>query len=153
MSTLMETQGHILRETLKLREQLLDVLDDADLAYRVPGNPSYGELLAELGSIEIAYTRSFRTFELKFEAAGAALASVEAYRTWFSSLDKELIDTLDALSDADAGRAVDRGGWTIPVETQFHIFREAVLIIAAKAVVYLRSQGKEVKTQLTQWIG
>jgi hypothetical protein len=96
MSHLMETQGDVLRETLKLREELLSVLDDADLAYRVQGNPSYGELLAELGSIEIAYTRSFRDFALKFEPAGTALDSVDAYKRWFAELDADLIGTLAA---------------------------------------------------------
>ncbi len=48
-----------------MRDHLLTVVSDADLAYKLPGqNPTLGELLVELGDIEGIYTLSFETFTL-----------------------------------------------------------------------------------------
>jgi len=55
-----EIRGHH-----SMRDHLLTVVSDADLAYKLPGqNPTLGELLVELGDIEGIYTLSFETFTL-----------------------------------------------------------------------------------------
>ena len=46
-----------------MRDHLLTVVSDADLAYKPPGqNPTLGELLVQMGDIEGIYTHSFETF-------------------------------------------------------------------------------------------
>jgi hypothetical protein len=55
-----EIRGHH-----RTRDQLLTVVADAGLGYRLPGqNPTLGELLVELGDLEGIYTHSFETFTL-----------------------------------------------------------------------------------------
>lgn len=154
MNQLMQTQQALLQETLALREQVLQSISDADLAFSLPGNPTLGQLIAEFGTVEAAYTRSFRDFSLRFEGGiPQGLQTVEALKNWFKTLDAELMEALNALSDQDLARDVDRGGWSLPVEANFHVFREGVLIFAAKAVVYLRALAKPLPGQLADWIG
>lgn len=154
MNQLIQNQQALLQETLALREQVLASISDADLAFSLPGNPSLGELITEFGTVEAAYTRSFWDFSLRFDlAAPGGLQTVEALRAWFKELDAGLMEALSALGDQDLARPVDRGGWSLPVEANFHVFREGVLIFAAKAVVYLRALGKPLPGQLADWIG
>ena len=50
-----------------VRDQLLELLTDDDLGYRVGGaNASLGALCREIGEIERAYVDSFRSFRLDF---------------------------------------------------------------------------------------
>jgi hypothetical protein len=60
-----EIRGHH-----SMRDHLLTVVSDADLAYRLPGrNPALGELLVEMGDIQGVYTHSFETFTLDWPTA------------------------------------------------------------------------------------
>ena len=55
-----EIRGHH-----SMRDHVLTLVTDADLAYRLPGaNPSLGELLVEMGDLQGVYTHSFATFTL-----------------------------------------------------------------------------------------
>ena len=69
-----EIRGHH-----SMRDHILTLVTDADLAYRLPGaNPSLGELLVEMGDLEGVYTHSFATFTLDWthrELAAAVAAS------------------------------------------------------------------------------
>ena len=50
-----------------LRQQLMEIVGDDDLGYRVGGeNPSLGALCREIGEIERSYIDSFKTFRLDF---------------------------------------------------------------------------------------
>ncbi len=49
-----EIRGHH-----SMRDHLLTVVSEADLAYRLPGkNPTLGQLLVEMGDIQGIYTHS-----------------------------------------------------------------------------------------------
>jgi hypothetical protein len=55
-----EIRGHH-----SMRDHLLTLVSDADLAYKLPGwNPTLGELLVEMGDIQGVYTHSFETLAL-----------------------------------------------------------------------------------------
>ena len=60
----------------------------------------------------------------------------------FSALSEEEVQT----------RRIDRG-FPAPVRTQLHIYREALLIFYAKAVVYLHALNKPLPKQMVEWIG
>ncbi len=152
MNRLIEARHDLLDLSLNLRTEVLDAIDDADLAYRLPGCPSLGELLADIGAVQAAYTRSFRAFVLRFDQTAPALDAVAAYKEWFATLDDDLVAALSALSDADLGRPLDRGR-TLPAEIVFYTFREAILVFAAKANLYLRALGKPLPEQLASWVG
>lgn len=154
MNRLIQSQLELLKQTLNLRDEVLHSIGDADLAYRLPGNPSLGEIILELGTAEAAYARSFRDFILRFDVEPpAGLTTTAALRDWFAVLDEDLLDSLSDLDDEDLERPIDRGGWRLPLEANFHVFREAVLIFAAKATLYLRALGKRLPKQLESWIG
>ena len=62
-----EIRGHH-----SMRDHLLTVVSDVDLAYQLPGqNPTLGELLVEMGDIQGVYTHSFETFTLDWGTASS----------------------------------------------------------------------------------
>ena len=153
----MQEQREVLHATQELRRQFLEVLSDADLGFRpAPECLALGELCREIGEVQQAYVESFRTFrlDLSYRHQAEVSRSVETLAAWYARLDRELETVLEGLEEVDLGRRVDRGnGFMPPVEVQFHIYREALLIFYAKAHVYLRALGKRVTGPWQWWIG
>lgn len=141
-----------------LREQLLDLLDDGDLAFQpTAANSSLGALCRQIGEVEYAYIQSFRTFRIDFgyrnETPGLG-SDVIALRAWYETLDADLKAAVGALSEDDLQtRMVDRGGWEISPRIQLEIYKEALLIFYGKVSVYLHALGKTLPDQWQNWIG
>jgi hypothetical protein len=157
MNSLMEEHGPILEQTLALRHQLMEMLTDEDLGYSPGGdNPTLGALCREMGEVQQSYVTSFRTFEQEFRhrEQPELEGSVERLTVWFQTLDRELKETLESLSEEDLqNRLIDRGGgFVIPPTIQYHIYREALLIFYGKASVYLKGLGKALPEQWQAWI-
>lgn len=159
MNGFSRTQWHLIDETHTLREDILAALTEGDLSVTPGGtNPPLRDLLVDLGRTERVYAASFRTGHFAIEAipldAGAA-GSLDGLRTWFAGLDEDLKAAFATLSDDDlAAFQIDRGeGFLAPPVQQIFIYREAVLIVAAKASVYLRLIGRPLSDQMQAWIG
>lgn len=147
-----------MRATAALRYQLLDVLNDADLIYTLPGNPTLGAVCREMGDWQQSYINSFKTFRQDFSYRHADMSvetSVAKLRAWWTALDAELDAALHGLSEDDVQkRTIDRGGGYSPTVTmQFHIYREAILIFCGRAGVYLRALGRTMPEQWQEWVG
>jgi len=147
-----------LKEYRRLRDQLLDILSDDDLAYRLGGaTESLGALCRELGEVQRSYVESFETFRLDFSAGDTTperAGSVAALAAWYAELDGGLEAALDRLTDEDvAHRLIDRGGFAVPPTFQVDVFREALLIFYGKASVYLKAMEKPPPDQWRDWIG
>jgi hypothetical protein len=157
MNSYVQQHFDVFRQTMALREQMLDLLMDDDLRYRLPGaNPTLGELCRESGETEYAYIQSFKTLrhDFTYRNNNPELAqSVAALKDWLSALDADILATIEGLSEEELGRMIDRGGWSVPGGLQAHIYREAVLIFCAKASVYLKAMERTLPTQWLQWIG
>ena len=142
-----------------LRNQLMDILDDADLEFRPGGeNLSLGALCVQMGEVERSYIDSFRTFEQDFSYRNedpALERSTERLSTWFRELDAELRTVIEALSENDVNsRVIDRGGdFQLRPHVQLEVYKEALLIFYGKADVYLKALGKERTEQWREWIG
>lgn len=142
-----------------LRDQLMGMISDQDLAYKLPGaNPTLGELCEELGYIQQAYTHSFKTLKLDWtyrDSQPDAANSVASLDAWFKKLDAELIEALSGLSEDDIhNQQIDRGhGFIASPQVQFQIFREALLVFYAKASVYLKALEKPYPEQWKAWVG
>ncbi|NDJ51488.1 MAG: hypothetical protein GYB68_00215 [Chloroflexi bacterium] len=141
-----------------LRDQLLDLILDEDLAYRLPGqNPSFGELCVEMGQTQQIYIHSFKTLQHDRGYRGILPddGGVKSLRVWFAALDKQLIEALSSLSEDDVhNKEIDRGkGFVATPFVQFQIYHEALLIFYAKASVYLKALEKEMTEQWREWIG
>lgn len=157
MNTIISQFGGLLEMTHRLRQQMMDLLTDADLTYRLPGaNITLGALCRQWGEVQHAYTQSFITFRQDFtyrNATPGLETSVEQLKAWFAALDAQMSAALEALSEEDAqGRMVDRGGWSLPVMANFHTYREAVLIFCGKASIYLKALEKPLPEQWQTWI-
>jgi uncharacterized damage-inducible protein DinB len=147
-----------LRESQKLRYDLMNALTDSDLACRLPGdNPTLGELCREMGEIEHMYIQSFKTLSMdwSYRNTEAEMAtSVERLKTWYAALDEEFETILRRLSEDDLeSKHVDRGGFTPSLSVQFQVYHEAILMFYAKASVYLKALQKPVSDQWRAWIG
>jgi hypothetical protein len=145
-----------------LRDQLLDMVTDNDLVFRLGGtNVALGELCREIGEIEHAYVESFRTFRQEFNyrhSDPAIDTSVAALRAWYTELDRRLVAALEALSEKDMGRHIVRSDFSeaefSPVPTaQLTNYREALLIFYGKASTYIRALSKPFPDQWARWIG
>lgn len=158
MNSFMEQQGDVYKETLALRSDIMAILSDADLAYRpTERNRTLGDLCREIGEVETSYIQSFKTFKQDcahpYRAPDPAVAtSVDRLRAWFQALDDELMGILAGFSEADLQKTIDRG-WPVSITMQAHIYREALLIFSAKAVVYLEALGKPIPKHVQEWIG
>ena len=157
MNSLMEQFSPLLDATMELRGDLLSVLTDDDLAFRLPGgNISLGELCRESGEIEHSYIEGFKTFQQDFNyrhTDPAVIRQVSALGAWLDTLDQELVAVLNALSEEDLQKPIDRGyGFTPTVVMNFHTYREAVLIFYAKAHIYVRALDKKVPGKWAWWI-
>ena len=151
------------REYQGLRDQLMQLLTDGDLDYRVgAATNSLGALCREMGDVERAYIEWFRTFRLDFvhhNQDPQVERDVAALTTWYAELDRDLMAALEGLSDDEtANRTIVRSDYDVedfaPLPTtNLDIYREALLIFYGKVSVYLQAMGKPLPRQWQEWIG
>lgn len=146
-----------------LRDQLMEILTDADLGYRPGGaTETLGALCRDMGDVERSYVDSFRTFrqELGDRNPDPRMeSSVEALSAWYTELDRELVAALEGLSEDDiAHRRIVRSDFDVDYfsplpRSQIDTYREALLIFYGKVSVYLRAMDKPFPPQWQTWIG
>jgi uncharacterized damage-inducible protein DinB len=158
MNSIMKEFYPVLQEYQALRNQLMDILADEELAHSPGGeNMTLGALCREMGEVQHAYVESFKTFQLDFfyrnEEPGLE-ASVERLAAWFAELDRELKAAVEALSEGDVqNRVIDRGGgFTLPPRLNLVVYQEALLIFYGKVSVHLKAMGKARPQQWQDWI-
>ncbi|HVU09834.1 MAG TPA: DinB family protein [Phototrophicaceae bacterium] len=148
-----------MHETQKIRVDMMNLLTDADLAYKLPGdNVTLGALCREMGETEQIYIDSFKSFKMNwaiYRTSDPALAgSVDQLKAWYQTLDQQFDAAIEALSDDDIRtKKVNRQTFAPDLTVQFHIYREAQLIFYAKATCYLRALEKPLPSQMASWIG
>ncbi len=151
------------REYQALRDELVEILADDDLGFRVGGtSASLGALCREIGEIERSYVESFRTFRQNFDYRNPdprLESSVGALSSWYAELDRELMAAVAALSEDDiADRRIVRTDFDIsnfsPLPNiQLDIYREALLIFYGKVSVYPRAMERTLPGHWPAWIG
>jgi uncharacterized damage-inducible protein DinB len=156
MNTFVQQHGEVYHETQIMREQLMDILTNADLAFTPGGaNPTLGELCKEMADVEASYIGSIKLLKqdwLYRNPQQGLAQSVDQLKSLYKKLDEQLKTTMEGLSDEDLKKTIDRG-WPITVGTQLHIYREALLIFYAKVAVYLKAMNKTMPKQWQGWIG
>lgn len=158
MNTIMESYFPVFRLYQSLRDQMMELLVDQDLAFRMVGsNPTLGSLCREIGEVQSCYIESFRTFEmdLSIKTDQPELErSVEKLANWYTKLDRELEDVICALTqDEIDNRKIDRGGdFIISPHIQLEVYKEALLIFYGKSSVYLKALGKVLPEQWQHWV-
>lgn len=146
-----------------LRDELVAILTDDDLGFRVGGkSATLGALCREIGEIEHSYVESLRTFRQDFDYRNPDTRvdkSLDALTFWYAELDRDLADAIAALSEDDiANRRIVRNDFDISdfspsPAVQLDIYREALLIFYGKVSVYLRAMGKPLPGHWPHWIG
>lgn len=141
----------------QLRDHMMGVLSDEDLGFRVPDNPPLGTLCREIGETEYSYVESFKTFTHDFSYRGVepGSSSVQRLSEWFSGLDRDLREAVEALTEDDVQtRLIDRGhNFKVKPFVQLEIYKEALLIFYGKSSVYLKAMGKSPSERWKHWIG
>jgi hypothetical protein len=139
-----------------LKHQMIDVLADVDLSHVIEGSPSLGELCREHGEIEQSYLDSFRTYKLSFDYKHPdpdIAGSTEALSDWYTELDEEFKAVLEAFKAEDLeSTSIDRDGWSVSIRENLGIYKEAVVIFAAKAWIHLLAMGKTLPKQWRDWL-
>lgn len=149
-----EIRGHH-----RMRDHLLTVVSDADLAYKLPGqNPTLGDLLIEMGHIQGVYTHSLETSTLDWthrQLSPPAPVTTASLRAWFEAQDDAMEGTLSRLTDEELRiDRIDRGaGFIASPFVQHEIYREAVYIFYGKLSVYLRALERDAGEEWAVWVG
>jgi hypothetical protein len=149
-----EIRGHH-----SMRDHLLTVVSDDDLAYALPGtNPTLGELLVEMGNLQGAYTHSFETSALDWghrQLPPPRPISVAGLRSWYAAQDDAMKRALDRFSpDELRVDGIDRGnGFIVSPFVQYEIYREAVFIFYGKLSVYLKALERDAGAEWAGWVG
>lgn len=142
----------------ELRDQLMNSLEQADLAFTLPGaNPSLGQHCLLIGEIQHSYLVSFQTYQQNFEfrQPDSSLANdLDGLKRWYSQLDKDMFSLLEKLPEETVeGQTIDRGhDFVVDFRTQLDIYREALIIFYGKVSVYLKAMGKELPGRWAHWI-
>ena len=157
MNRYMQEKWPWIEGTHGMRSQLLDILNDTDLAFSPGGqNMTLGALLREMGDIEYAYIQSLKTFkqDWSYHNTEAGLeSSISQIRMWYSTLDEEMKATVSDLSDEDATKTIDRGGFSTPIDLQLDVYLQALLIFFGKATVFLKAMNKPLPQTIQEYIG
>src|SRR5450631_4422765 len=118
MNSLMQEKWPWIEGSHTMRTQLMDELSDAELAFSPGGeNMALGALCREMGEIEYSYIQSLQTFKqdwLYRNTAAGLEGSVARLKAWYQTLDDEMKTTISALTDEDATKTIDRGGYPMP---------------------------------------
>lgn len=140
-----------------MRTQLLDSVSDADLAFTPGGeNMTLGALCREMGETQHSYIQSLKTLSQGWSYRNTEPGldgSVEQLNAWFQSMDEEMKATVEAFSDEDLKKTVDRNGYPVPLDWQLDVYLQALLIFFGKAVVYFKAMGKPLSQQFKEYIG
>ena len=137
----------------------LKEISASDLEFTPPGdNVSLGELCRGMGDVAYAYSQSFRTATMDFALRADDRRSPRdggELAEWIRAQEGLIKESVRGFSDEELNtKVVDRGGgWEIQLQTQFHIYREALLIFFGKLDIYLRMMRKRRPEQWIQWVG
>ncbi len=140
-----------------MRTQLLDMLNDTELAFSPGGqNMTLGALCREMGETEYSYVQSLKTFQQNWSYRNTEAgmdSSVARLQAWFQALDEEMKATVAALADEDFQKMVKRNGFEMPVEMQLDVYLQALLIFFGKATIYFKAMNKALPQQVQEYIG
>jgi hypothetical protein len=151
--------GEEIRGHHSMRDHLLTVVSDADLACKLPGsNPTLGNLLVELGDIQGVYTHSFETSMLDWahrQLPPPDPVTVGTLRTWLEAQDAAMKAALDRFTPEELRvERIDRGqGFIASPFVQHQIYREAVYIFYGKLSVYLKALERDAGDEWAAWVG
>jgi hypothetical protein len=149
-----EIRGHH-----SMRDHLLTLVSDADLAYKLPGwNPTLGELLVEMGDVQGVYTHSFETLSLDWthrQLPPPSPITIATLRAWFDAQDDAMARAMGRLTDGELQiDRIDRGrGFVVSPFVQHQIYREAVYIVYGKLSVYLKALERDAGDEWAAWVG
>lgn len=140
-----------------MRTQLLDMLNDTELAFSPGGqNMTLGALCREMGETEYSYVQSLKTFQQNWSYRNTEAgmdSSIARLQAWFQVLDEEMKATVAALADEDFQKMVKRNGFEMPVEMQLDVYLQALLIFFGKATIYFKAMNKALPQQFQEYIG
>ena len=149
-----EIRGHH-----SMRDHLLTLVSDADLACDLPGqNLTLGEVLIEMGNVQGVYTHSFDTLTLDWahrQLPPPEPITVASLQAWFAAQDDAMSAALSRFTEEELRiDRIDRGnGFIASPFTQHQIYREAVYIFYGKLSVYLKALERDAGDEWAAWVG
>lgn len=156
MNSVIENKWPWVEGSNGLRDELLNSLSDADLAFSPGGqNLTLGALCREMGEVQHSYIESFKTFKQDFDYRNTEPGldgSAARLRTWYQALDAELKAVLSAMTEADTQKMIDRNGFQVSVSLQVDIYLQALLIFFGKASIFLKTMNRPLPKQMSEWI-
>ncbi|HEU5347512.1 MAG TPA: hypothetical protein VFU63_02750 [Ktedonobacterales bacterium] len=157
MNSYLENRWSWIEGTHGMRIQLLDALQDENLSFNPGGqNVTLGALCRESGDVEYAYIQSLKRSKQVWSYHNDAPdieSSVAQLKAWYQRLDEEMKALVAAMSEDDLKKAIDRGGFSVPVDMQLDIYLQALLIFFGKASIYCKTLNIEMTPTFKEYIG
>jgi hypothetical protein len=156
-NSLIRDFGEWIDGTQSLRHQLLELITPADLAFAPHGNPTLGELCAELVAVETEYAVSFRTLKMDYGRMYSTIPPIatdlNALKAAFAKSEKELKDAVSAWTEEQVATAMIDRGFPATGKMNVDVYIQALLIFYGKVSVYLKVMHKPIPKQWSEWIG
>ncbi len=156
MNKFMQEQWSMFEGTFKMRAQLFDSLNDSDLSFSPGGqNITFGALCREMGEVDYSYLQSLKTLKQDWSYRNTEPGletSINKIKAWYQSMEADMKSTLEAKSDEDLKKVVERG-FTVAIDVQMQIYLQALLIFFGKASVYIRAMNRALPPNFKEWFG
>ena len=158
MNKFMEERGSWITGSHAMRNAVLDLVTNSDLSFNPGGqNKTLGGVFKEIGEVEYAYLQSLKTAKTDFTYRNNEVGldtSVARLKTWYESMDAEMEKVLNAFSDEDFTKPIERAsGYTMPMSLQLEVYLQALLIFLGKLTIYFRAMNKALPPSVEEYIG
>jgi hypothetical protein len=157
MNRFMQEKWPWIEATHAMRDEILNALQDDDLAFNPGGqNMTLGALCREMGELEYDYVQSLKTFTQNWAYRNTEPGldcSADRLKAWYQALDGELKAVVEAFSDDDLNKTVTRdSGYSMPVELQLEVYLQALLIFTGKASIFLKAMNKPLPQYIKEYV-
>ena len=146
-----------LRGLHRMRDGVLERLDDADLAFGPGGNSlPFGQLFDDVAALEQSYVDSLRHHVQQWPSSDRPRQSAGGtaqLRERFSALDAAMEAAVVASSNGEDARVTRPDGTIRTPHAQVEIYTQALFVFLGKAVVYLQAMGKDLPPSVAHFIG
>lgn len=152
----MQYQWQMFDAMRTMRDELLNALTDADLAFSPGGqNMTLGALCKQQGEIDHSYIESLKTLKQEWSYRNTEPGietSIARLKAWFDTMLDDLHTTVFGFSEDELKQNVDRGGFGLPIDIQLGAYQQALLVFFGKATIYLRAMDKPLPEKIRDWI-
>ena len=141
-----------------MRDAVIEPLSDTDLVYDLGGSSlTWGQLIDDCAEMQRSYLDAFTTLDQRWAPPRPAREhrpTIAEILDNFHRLDRELALVLESFTHDEWEVVIVRpDGTKRSRRGQLEIYAQFILIFLAKATVYTRAQGRDLRPSLLTFLG